>query len=396
MSTLVLLRRRIGIRFVDSRGLFFGVSCYKSFLLAVLLFLLPGRCLFGDPLDNWTWSYPNPQGNALRAVTYGNGLFVAVGDYGTIIISPDGYNWTNETYGQFPALFGVGYAGGIYVAVGAGGAILTSSNGVAWTQQSSPTTNTLRAVAGNVSAPPGGALGLIAVGDNGTGLASADAMTWTSHNTQTTNNLRGVTPFANGSVESLVTGDNGTTITIINRSWVAPQNLGANYYFQADCLIRQRCVCPGRFHATVFGRTIPFPDCIGCAPLFHESFQLDKCHSERLVFNQLVYGERPDIWQQSFRGRRIHGFYVGILLSRDNYDFHQRNQLDGFELSSFRELSLWCHLRKWSFRRGGREWFNRSFIGWSELGGCHGLSPFGHNCAGLQWQSVYCLGRVQL
>jgi hypothetical protein len=32
-------------------------------------------------------------------VTYGNGLFVAVGDGGTILTSPDGVTWTAQTSG---------------------------------------------------------------------------------------------------------------------------------------------------------------------------------------------------------------------------------------------------------------------------------------------------------
>jgi hypothetical protein len=33
----------------------------------------------------------------LNGVAYGNGLFVAVGDFGTILTSPDGVNWTVRT-----------------------------------------------------------------------------------------------------------------------------------------------------------------------------------------------------------------------------------------------------------------------------------------------------------
>ncbi len=51
------------------------------------------------------------------AVTYGGGQFVAVGDNGTIISSPDGYNWKVQTSGVFPNLRGVAYADGEYAAV---------------------------------------------------------------------------------------------------------------------------------------------------------------------------------------------------------------------------------------------------------------------------------------
>jgi hypothetical protein len=46
------------------------------------------------PLENWHWRSPLPQGNSLNEVTYGNGLFVVVGDFGTILTSPDGVTWT--------------------------------------------------------------------------------------------------------------------------------------------------------------------------------------------------------------------------------------------------------------------------------------------------------------
>lgn len=35
----------------------------------------------------WTWQNPLPQGNTLHGVTYGNGLYVAVGEWGTILTS---------------------------------------------------------------------------------------------------------------------------------------------------------------------------------------------------------------------------------------------------------------------------------------------------------------------
>jgi hypothetical protein len=70
-------------------------------------------------------------------VTYGNGLFVAVGDGGAILTSPDGVTWTPRTSGTSNTLFGVTYGNGLFVAVGDGGAILTSPDGVNWTPRTS-------------------------------------------------------------------------------------------------------------------------------------------------------------------------------------------------------------------------------------------------------------------
>jgi hypothetical protein len=53
-----------------------------------------------DPLDNWQWRNPLPQGNHLLGVTYGDGTFVAVGNRGTILTSPDGETWAQRSSGN--------------------------------------------------------------------------------------------------------------------------------------------------------------------------------------------------------------------------------------------------------------------------------------------------------
>ena len=59
-------------------------------------------------------------------VTYGDGIFVAVGTYATALISRDGVNWTKQVTPAPEMLFGVTYGGGRFVAVGMGGGIVTS------------------------------------------------------------------------------------------------------------------------------------------------------------------------------------------------------------------------------------------------------------------------------
>src|SRR4051812_13100386 len=74
----------------------------------------------------------------LWSVAYGAGQWVAVGEQGTILTSPDGATWTPRTSG-FPTrwLVGVGYGtpngNGLWVAVGESGLILTSPDAVTWT-----------------------------------------------------------------------------------------------------------------------------------------------------------------------------------------------------------------------------------------------------------------------
>ncbi len=73
-------------------------------------------------------------------VTYGDGLFVAVGhvslsDFGTIFTSPDGTSWRPRS--SFGSVFGelrrVIHAGGRFVALGWNYAAYTSENGTNWT-----------------------------------------------------------------------------------------------------------------------------------------------------------------------------------------------------------------------------------------------------------------------
>jgi hypothetical protein len=70
-----------------------------------------------------------------EGVTYGAGVFVAVGDAGTIVTSPDGVNWATEVSSVTTTLEDVLYANGIFVAVGRGPVLLTSTDGHAWKKQ---------------------------------------------------------------------------------------------------------------------------------------------------------------------------------------------------------------------------------------------------------------------
>jgi hypothetical protein len=47
---------------------------------AVPALLVVCASVWADPLDQWTWRNPLPQGNSLFGIAYGNNQFVAVGD----------------------------------------------------------------------------------------------------------------------------------------------------------------------------------------------------------------------------------------------------------------------------------------------------------------------------
>lgn len=124
--------------------------------------------------------------NSLSGVAWSGTQFVAVGNSGIILTSPDGITWTSRTSGTTNPLYGVNWSGTQFVAVGGNGTTLTSPNGITWTARTSGTTNILRSVVWS------GTL-FVAVGGSGAILTSPDGVTWTARTSGTTELLNGVT-----------------------------------------------------------------------------------------------------------------------------------------------------------------------------------------------------------
>ena len=119
------------------------------------------------------WTLVTPIVNThLRAVIWGGTQFVAVGDAGVILTSPDGILWEGRTSGTTERLESVAWNGSMLVAVGSGGAILSSPDGGAWTLRPSGFTAFLRHVTWNGSA-------FLAVAD-GALRSSPDGVAWQS------------------------------------------------------------------------------------------------------------------------------------------------------------------------------------------------------------------------
>jgi len=131
-----------------------------------------GRLRAMDALDIWLLR-PAPSQNSI-GITYGRGMFVAVGYGGTILTSTTGVVWTNQVSGTDRRLDDVTFANGIFVAVGGGDLnpiILTSPDGIAWTQRSANSAYPLTSVAyGNGT--------FVAVGVAGTAMTSVDGLSW--------------------------------------------------------------------------------------------------------------------------------------------------------------------------------------------------------------------------
>jgi len=115
---------------LPANGTIYLQSSYQALFATVGLLV--------DPRPPWTQRTSSFGTNAINGVTYGNGLYVAVGDSGQLATSPDGINWTQRTssFGT-TAIYGVTYGNDLFVAVGASGQLATSPDGINWTQRTS-------------------------------------------------------------------------------------------------------------------------------------------------------------------------------------------------------------------------------------------------------------------
>ena len=147
-------------------------------------------------------------------VTYGDGLYVAGGESGTLTTSPDGTTWTSRTSGfGTTRIVGVTYGDGVYVAVGEDGKLTTSTDGTTWTTRTSGFGSN-----GILGVTYGDGL-YVAGGRGGKLTTSTDGTTWTTRTSGFgSTNIRGVTYgdglyVAGGDDGKLTTSSDGTTWT---------------------------------------------------------------------------------------------------------------------------------------------------------------------------------------
>ena len=106
----------------------------KKALFALLTLVL---CISTTAEEQWTWTLRRSGPEHLNAVAAGNGMFVAVGDSGAILTSPDGIDWVTGNSGTNVALYSVIWGGEQFVAVGDSGMVVTSPDGMEWTVRNS-------------------------------------------------------------------------------------------------------------------------------------------------------------------------------------------------------------------------------------------------------------------
>jgi hypothetical protein len=188
--------------------------------------------------DGLSWTKQSAITNAyLPDITYAAGTFVAVGDdYSSgaaigrpgLFTSQDGVSWTQRVvpYGRMEA---VGYGNGLFVVMGQDGTILTSSNGVAWTNRHSGTTNFFRAVAygGGTFVAVAAGLGSVAIFPNTSPSllrSSTNGIDWVAPTTGFSN---ACPTISYGSGNFVVAGYNGT---IARWGFIGPAVLTASRY----------------------------------------------------------------------------------------------------------------------------------------------------------------------
>jgi uncharacterized delta-60 repeat protein len=184
--------------------------------------------------DSWV-ARPSGTTANLWSVAFAANQWVAVGEQGTILTSPDGTAWTTRSSG-FPTrwIVSVGYGAGTWTAVGESGLILTSADAITWTPRTSGTTARLNGVA------YGGGRWMI-VAESGELLTSTDSLAWTKLS-PSTDRLRGLI-FAYG--QFVITGDNGLVRTTIDATDYAAKALPGGFFVESVTYARRAFVAVG-------------------------------------------------------------------------------------------------------------------------------------------------------
>jgi hypothetical protein len=99
--------------------------------------------------DNWNLRFFHSANNyVVRAVTYGDGLYVAVGER-IVLTSTDAKTWKHNDISTSNFMNGIAYGNGVFVAAGSAGRIMVSSDPSAekWSENTSATDSNFSAVA---------------------------------------------------------------------------------------------------------------------------------------------------------------------------------------------------------------------------------------------------------
>lgn len=169
-----------------------------------------------------------------RAMAFGGGRWVGVGDEGQIMVSADGERWLSSESRIQRDWAGVIYGAGKFVAVGAGGNIATSADGVRWNLDLSPTAETLKAIAFHAGK-------FVAVGGLGTIVTSTDGLNWSLAASGTVDSLTDVA--TDGTYVFALAKDGALLVSANGASW-------ASHTIGSSLRLTRLAVSGGQFMAT--------------------------------------------------------------------------------------------------------------------------------------------------
>jgi hypothetical protein len=140
-------------------------------------------------------------------------MFVAVGANGTIFYSTTGKSWGNRDFDTNDHLYGVAYGNNTFLTIGINGRILTNSDGGRHTNWISRS-----CCGGNKSGVTYGNNIFVMVGQSGNVSTTPDGITWTNSTSNTSRDLTKVvygngTFVAVGRYNAIITSPDGTTWT---------------------------------------------------------------------------------------------------------------------------------------------------------------------------------------
>lgn len=218
-----------------------SASSVTSSAAALTISSVPGPAVTTQ--ETWTVQ-SSPTTQNLWGVCYAGGQFVAVGEGGTIITSPDGSTWTKRVSGNSLWLVSVGYGNGLFVVVGDLGTILTSPDGVTWTTRRTGGTRINAVTFGNGI--------FLAVDERGGSWKSSDGINWSFNPTYYSGNqLRGLVFVPPTFV---VTGSGGCIqVTNDGESWT-PRTINTTAFVESIAYGRGTYVVLGASNLTFTSR----------------------------------------------------------------------------------------------------------------------------------------------
>lgn len=187
-----------GITF--GKGLHVAAGFRESGLLSYDLILTSPDGRAWTPRSAGTGS----EGLGLNAIQFALSKFIAVGEFGTVISSPDGMNWKPIETEFIGSLYDIAHGQGQWAAVGAHGKVLVSSDGSVWNEKSTGQNQTLVSAVFYDDT-------MFCVGTGGLVLKSADLAAWLPQSSGVTNALNDIGVWQD---RLWVVGQGGTILSL--------------------------------------------------------------------------------------------------------------------------------------------------------------------------------------